>query len=282
MQSEKRLFLAAVLVLIMNFILLAKIGDLSNQVENLNRSNNNLQSSLNEITSNVNQSLSQFTREQSWISPVEVNNEKNTVGNEAGTAVLNWQIKDYPENAEVIFHYRQAEAEEFKNIPAVNKGAGFFEVSLPMEIKVEPFWDIQVVKSKNFGSAASEVAKLPEQTVAYSCYVSMKTGNLIKSSEISYFDVGYLAKVKYEPIQGHVAIKNNKYDISLVERQEYDAVLVKFFAGDQLIATKAMHVPADQKGLRSYALSYDSGSQSISHIVIQVKYRNGNTFEKEI
>ncbi len=282
MQPEKRLFFVAVLILIMNIVLITKIGDLSNQVEDLTRNNNNLQSSLNVITSNVNQSLDQFTKERSWISPVEVNDEKTTVGNEQGLAVLNWQIKDYQENAEVIFHYRQAESEEFKNIPALNKGAGFFEVSLPMEIKVEPFWNIQVVRSEKFGTSTAEMAKQVEQTVGYNYYVSMKTGDIIKSSEISYFDVAYLAKVKYEPIQGHVEIKNNKYSISLVENQDFASVLVKFFDGDHVIATKAMHVPADQNGLRSYALSYDPGSQSISHIVIQVKYMNGNTFEKEI
>lgn len=282
MQSEKRLFLAAVLILIMNFVLFAKIGDLNNQVKSLSQNNNNLQSSLNAVSSNVNQSLDQFTKEQSWISPVEVNDEKTIVGNEQGIAVLNWQIKDYREGAEVIFHYRQAASEEFKDIPAVNKGAGFFEVNLPMEIKVEPFWDIQVVRSEKFGTATSEIAKPAEQTVGYSYYVSMKTGDIIKSSEVSYFDVGYLAKVKYEPIRGHVEIKNNKYSISLVENQDFASVLVKFYDGSNVIATKAMHVPNDQNGLRSYALSYDPGSQSISHIVIQVKYNNGNTFEKEI
>jgi len=282
LQPEKRLFLAAVLILIMNFVLFAKIGDLNNQVSSLSQNNNNLQSSLNAISSDVNQSLDQFTKEQSWISPVEVNNEKTTVGNEQGLAVLNWQIKDYQEGAEVIFHYRQAASEEFKDIPAENKGAGFFEVNLPMEIKVEPFWNIQVVRSEKFGTATSEMQKPTEQTVGYSYYVSMKTGNIIKSSEISYFDVGYLAKIKYEPIQGHVEIKNNKYSISLVENQDFASVLVKFYDDGKVIATKAMHVPADQNGLRSYALTYDPGSKSISHIVIQVKYINGNTFEKEI
>ena len=191
-----------------------------------------------------------FTKEQSWISPVEVNDEKTIVGNEQGIAVLNWQIKDYREGAEVIFHYRQAASEEFKDIPAVNKGAGFFEVNLPMEIKVEPFWDIQVVRSEKFGTATSEIAKPAEQTVGYSYYVSMKTGDIIKSSEVSYFDVGYLAKVKYEPIRGHVEIKNNKYSISLVENQDFASVLVKFYDGSNVIATKAMHVPNDQNGPR--------------------------------
>lgn len=282
MQSEKRLFLAFILILIMNFVLFAKIGDLNNQVKSLSQNNNNLQSSLNTISNNVNQSLDHFVKEQSWISPVEVNDEKTIVENEQGLAVLNWQIKDYQEGAQVIFHYRQTESEEFKDIPAVNKGTGFFEVNLPMEIKVEPFWNIQVIRSEKFGTATSEIEKPIEQSVGYSYYVSMKTGDIIKSSEIYYFDVGYLAKVKYEPIQGHVEIKNNKYSISLVENRDFASVLVKFYDGSNVIATKAMHVPSDQNGLRSYALSYDPGSQSISHIVIQVKYINGNTFEKEI
>lgn len=281
MQSDKRMFLAVVLVLIINMVLFVKIGDLNNQMENLSRNNTNLQSSLNSISDNVNQTLNQFTEEQSWISSVEVNDEKTIVGNEQGMAVLNWQIKDFQEGAEVVFHYRQTASEEFKDIPAVNKGAGFFEVNLPMQIKVEPFWDIHVVKLEKNGTRTSEMSKPAEQAISYGYYVSMKTNGIIKSSEISKFDVSYLAKIKYEPIRGNIKINNNKYSISLVENQDFASVLVKFYDGSNTVAKKAMYVPSDQNGLRSYALTYDPGSQSISHIVIQVKYTNGNTFEKE-
>lgn len=282
MQSDKRLFLVVVLVLILNIALFAKVGDLNNQVENLSRNYNNLQSSLNAISSNVNQSLDQFTKEQSWISPVAVNDEKTIVENEEGLAVLNWQVKDYQEGAEVVFHYRQAASEEFKDIPAVNKGAGFFEVNMPMQIKVEPFWAVQVVKTeKNHGISTSEMAKPDEQAINYEYYVSMKTNDIIKSSDISYFDVGYLAKIKYEPIQGHIEISNNTYSISLVENQDFKSVLVTFYDGSNIVAKRAMHVPSNQNGLRIYLLTYEPGSQSISHFVIQVKYTNGKTFENK-
>jgi hypothetical protein len=263
-----------------NFVVLGKVVNLNNQVENLRQNNNNLQSNLNMIASNVNQSLDQFTKEQSWISPVEVNDEKTTVGDGQGQAVLNWQIKDYQEGAEVVFHYRQTASEDFKDIPAKNKGAGFFEVNMPMEIKVEPFWEVQVIKSEKYGTSATEMQKPDEQYNSYSYYVSMKKGDIIKSSEITSFDVGYLAKVKYEPIRGNIEINDNTYSISIVENQDYASVLAKFYNGSNVVTTKSMHIPGDQNGLRSYILSYDAGKQSISHLVIQVKYRSGKTFEK--
>ena len=51
--------------------------------------------------------------------------------------MLNWQIKDFVEGAEVVFHYRQNENGEFETVPAQNKGDGFFS-EIPFEIWVEP------------------------------------------------------------------------------------------------------------------------------------------------
>ena len=146
MQSNRPLFLTVILVLIINFVLLMRMGDLDNRIQNLSNNYNNLQSSLNSISGNVNNTLNRFTREQTWITPVQINNEKTKVENEQGLAVLNWQIKDFPEGAEVAFHYREGESGEFKVIPAESRGAGFFEVNMPVKVKVEPSINIGIFK----------------------------------------------------------------------------------------------------------------------------------------
>ena len=114
MQSDRRLFFILVIVLIINIVLLGKVGDLNNQVQNLRHNYNNLQSSISSISGNVNSSLDRFTREQSWITPVRVDDGKTRVDGENGLAVLNWQVKDFKEGAEVVFHYRQKRAESSK------------------------------------------------------------------------------------------------------------------------------------------------------------------------
>ena len=103
LQSDRRLFFILVIVLIINISLLWKVGDLINQVQNLRFNYNSLQSSINSISGNVNSSLDRFTREQSWITPVRVDDGKTRVDGENGLAVLNWQVKDFKEGAEVCF-----------------------------------------------------------------------------------------------------------------------------------------------------------------------------------
>jgi hypothetical protein len=197
LQSDRRLLFILVIVLIINIVLLGRVGNLNNQIQNLRHEYNNLQSSISSISSNVNSSLDRFTREQSWITPVRVDDGKTRVEGEKGLAVLNWQIKDFREGAEVVFHYRQNETEDFIAVPAQNKGDGFFEVEIPFEIRVEPFWEVDV-RERTMGGVVSSVheakpARPDYQSVSY--YVSMKTGDVTRSSEIAHVDVAYLAKI---------------------------------------------------------------------------------------
>lgn len=292
MRTNRSLFITVVIVLILNLIMLSKIGDLTNQIRNLSHDYNNIQSRLDSISGNVNNTLAQFTREQNWITPVQVNNEKTEVETEEGEAVLNWQIKDYQEGAEVIFHYRESESDEFKAIPAVHKGNGFFEANMPLKVKVEPFWEINVTKIIDSGknsraTVTNEVAATPyghSQAIGY--YVSMKMKDIIKSSEISYFDLAYLTNIKYEPIRGHIDISNNKYHFSLYEHypanNNYESLKAIFYDGSNVIAEKDVEVRQNDNNTKVYYLLYDAGSHNISHIVLQVKYTNGSTYEKEI
>lgn len=276
----------------MNIILLSKIGNLNNRIQNLSQNYNNLQSSLNSVTSNINQSLDRFTREQSWITSVQINNEKSKVDDDQGLVVFNWQIKDYQEGSEVIFHYRESDSEEFKTIMAESVNAGLFEVSLPMEIKAEPYWELntswtgergveQVIKNEQ---VIREIKQSAHQTLR--CYVSVENNGTIKSSEVSYQNFEYLTYMKYEPIRGHVNINDNHYNISIFEENNgnngYESLIVEFYNGNNLVTREPLEVQEDQNSMRHYDLSYNSGSENISHVILEVKYKNGDTFRKEL
>jgi hypothetical protein len=278
-------------VLFINLLLLNKIDNLNDRIQNLSNDYRNLQVQVNSISGNVQNTLNQFTREQSWITPIQVNEQKTKFENEQGTAVLNWQIKDWREGSQVFFHYRLTAGEEFQEVPAESKGAGLFEVSLPLTINIEPYWSLSVSKTVGLTTAKSESAVRVESAAmraetdqALSYYVSLKTPDGLKSSEISSMDVGYLARAKYEPIEGHVRIKDNQYDISIFkvgsgrEDNKYASIRVKFYNGDNIIAEKLL----EEQQNPQYFARYEAGTQKISRLVVEVQYIGGKTSRKEI
>jgi len=227
---------------------------------------------------------------------VQINNEKSLSENNQGLAVMNWQVKDFVEGSEVIFHYRMSESEEFKAVPAVKQDTGLFEVQIPINIKEEPLWEIQNIrvgeKGKNQNEAyqvATEIKQISQENQTVSCYISMKTKDTIKSSEIVNHNIGYLAYYKYEPIRGDLQVNSNQYNLSLFEDQSgnnsFESVMASFYSGTNLLAEKQLNVENPQNGMQGIKhrfLHYDSGKESISNIVLQVKYQNGKSFSKEI
>lgn len=292
MQSNKPLLVIAVLVLIMNYVLMTKINDLDNQINVLSQNYHNLQANLNSVSGNMQNTLNHFTREQSWITPVLVDNEKSRMENEQLTAVLNWQIKDYQEGAEVLFHYRKSDSGDFIMLPPEKKGVGFFEISLPIKEKAEPAWELSVSEKEDSGTknhiprpAIEEKVDSMNQAIEF--YISMKINDITKSSDISYLDLAYLTGTKYDPIQGHVDIKQNKCSISLYDNysgsHNYESVTARFYDDGNLIEEK--DVPVMQQtdnDMKIYSLIYDEGSKNISYVELVVKYTNGNTFKKVV
>jgi len=289
LSKTKLLSITLAVIIIMNVVLISKIGDLNNRVQNLSHNYNNLGSSINSVTSNVNQSLDRFIREQSWITPVQINHEKSKVDTEQVLAVFNWQIKDYLEESEVVFHYRLSDTEEFTTVVAESINTGFFEVSLPLEIKAEPSWEVNISRTEKGVSEQSieQIAReIKQADKPIRCYVSMKTKDSIKSSEVSYINYEYLAHIKYEPVRGHVHIDGNQYNISLfddsITTNNMESITAEFYNGNNLITHKQLERQDDQNGIKSYHLSYSSDSEDVSHIVLEVEYSNGDTFQKEI
>lgn len=289
MTKSKLLAVIVVIILATNIVLIFRIGDLQNQIQNLSHNYNNLQSSINSVTSNVNQTLDRFTREQSWITPIQTNNEKTRVEDEQGLLVLNWQIKDFQEGSEVNFHYRKSDTGEFSSISAESVNTGLFVVSLPVEIKSEPTWYINVSWSGESGVSQ----KVSRKTVdgvsrqhSLTYYVSMKTDGFIKSSEVSYLNYEYLANMKYQPIRGNVHIDDNNINITLHEEKMYknafESLTAEFYNNQGLIDEKVIEAQEDPNGMRHYHLWYDSGSEDISCIILEVKYENGDSFRKEV
>jgi len=143
-----------------------------------------------------------------------------------------------------------------------------------------------VRKTGDRGITISELTiaePLIQQTLSY--YVSMKVKDNIKCSEISSFDLGYLANVKYDPITGHININDNNYDIILHEHyyssNSIKSVSAKFYNGNNVISEKVLKIEDRKDGRRDFSLSYNPSPENVSHLQLQVKYQNGKTFTKE-
>ncbi len=202
---------------------------------------------------------------------------------------MNWQIKDYLEGAEVFFHYRQSQGEDFLAVPGERKGGGFFEVQVPIKIKVEPYWDISVSETRGLERATSEHAQLEvkDQVIeGIECYVSMKNHDRLQSSAVSYHDLVYLTKTKYEPIQGHLDIEKNQYHFTLFQHfsgnQNLVSVKAKIYSGNNLVEEKALELLEGGNQNPQFVLSYDASGKNISRILLQASYQDGITFEKQV
>lgn len=292
MQTNKPLFILIVLLLVINIVLFVRVGNLGNQIQSLRYNYDNIQSSVRSISGDINNTLQQFTREQSWITPVRVDHNRVQVDGDVGIALLNWQIKDFKEGADVVFHYRQGDSKEFVALPAKDKGDGFFETEMPFRVDVKPLWEISVSQTHSAGRTSSEtvsMAAMAEKTDAdyrsVDYYVSMKSGDTIQSSEMANYDVAYLANMKYDTIVGHAHIHDKQYHVSLFDSygdNKYASVTVSFYDGKRFIGEKMMEISETHDVGATYELNYDGASQDISRLIIQVKYADGRIFEKEI
>lgn len=294
---KRSLYLALGAIIVMNAVLLIRIGDLNNRMESLSHSYNNLQSRISSVTFDVNQSLNQFIREQSWISAVQIDYDRTLANLEHSKAVVSWQLKDFQEGAEVTFHYRQQSNAEYQTIRAEAGSTGLFEVQVPLEVKPGPVWDVQ-----SFGPASGEAPqraveiKAPPAHQSIQCYISVKTGNNIKSSEMSFLDLSDVASWRYEPVRGHIENNKNHYSITLFAdgsgQYGFESITATFYNGEQIVAEKPVAVRQDE--IRQYPdraqppvprdhhLSYDAGTQTITRVVLSVKYENGEQFSYDI
>ena len=88
MRTNRVLTLAIVLSLVLNFVLLSRMGELKNQIQSLSNNYNTIQSNIHSISRNVNNTLTEFTKEQSWITRAQLNTEKTSVEQDKGLAVF--------------------------------------------------------------------------------------------------------------------------------------------------------------------------------------------------
>jgi hypothetical protein len=283
-----------VISLILNFTLISKINDLQYQVNNLSATQFDIRHSVENQVSEIQNVLNDFTKEQSWISSIDMEvNTKNVVDGQAN-ATFKWQVKEFESGSEVVFNYAYGNSEDFKTVQAEELQNGLFQADVPITVDLEPVWEIGVAMSDS-DKQQEEVSKkemeekMAEHTLKY--FVSVSTDDKVQSSQVYTEHLGYFGTSLYGVIlldlisnkdQFNIHLMNDIVDESSVFIEE--AYLLKYQGETLLGEAKLMlddeNYPHDVR-IRNFHLDQIEKQENM-RLVVKVVYSNGKTFEKQV
>ncbi|MFT4413923.1 hypothetical protein ACLM5H_08695 [Fredinandcohnia humi] len=285
---------ALIVSLVTNFYLLSKMKDIENSVYNISNLQMDLTNNMSHQTANINNILDEYKREQSWISTVQMNVEKQDI--EKGTANLRfeWQVKELQKGSEVIFHYKMEESQKYTSIPAEEKGNGLFEVHVPVKVQLEPEWFVHttIVSSRNSEPVMEEHGeeKMADDLVWY--YVTVSHDELVKSSEATTAHLENMGTMYYGILETNIHLNNEEFTISIMEHGNVSDVFIKEayllkYKNEKVVAEEKLrsgNLHGDPEGqVRDHFISFiKSSKEDFSMLELKVTYSNGTSFEKEI
>ncbi len=278
----------------MNFNLLAKLDSFENQLNNLSHNQHNIISNVNSQGSHIQNIMNEFLAEQSWISRINMEFDQKDAENGVGAAIFEWQVKELKSNSEVTFNYVYGPGEDFISLPAKEIQQGFFQVKIPIEVEVEPLWEVGVITTT--GSSMEEESKQKyeermeerDQQHRLKYFVSVKHDDMVKSSEIHTEHLGHFGTSKYGVIRSDIYIHQDNINLTLynefmMEPSDHvvKAYLVKYKA-DKLIEEEEMEsLGPEEEWPRHFHVNQIDKYENM-RLVIKVEYSNGEIFEKEV
>jgi len=277
---------------IMNMVLLGKVSDLKSQVTNLQHQTSQINSTIvsipSQVNSQVNNLLNQIERIESWITSVQIKPEN--ISEKGMIMKANWQIKDYKPDSEVSFHYKIAE-DKFIKVPATMEENGYFEVAFPIDIELKPIWEIELSEPFN-GSAERKVEETYRNKEKYNelqYYVSVNNKESIKSSEMNYYNLKGVSNHMYGTLVVHLDTRDTKIDnisvatVSIPQNNTLERVIGKTYKNNKLIASKEFDATKHPEvNLSTFHKPYIDEEQDFNRIVLEARYSDGASFEREV
>ncbi len=294
-------FIAAALVisLIMNFNLLAKLTNLEKQLNNVYHHINDINSTVYSQTDRIENVINEMKEEQSWISRITMDfNPSKAVGSKA-VATFDWQVRELQGDSEVLFHYAVGEGDDYRAIPADELQPGVFQVQVPVELKLEPMWEVGVfttTSSSNIEEEAKEAIeeKMIKQDRDYRMkyFVSVTYGNSLKNGEIHHENLGHFGTRYYGILRADIHLFDETLNVSLfndfMDRPSSyaeKAYLVKYegetFIGEEEIIPEKQNQSEGEIWPRYFHLAEVEKKDSM-RFKIKVIFANGETFEREV
>ncbi len=287
--------------LLINISLMLSMSEMKNRVDQISNNQMQLMNNISSQTNTVSMMLDDFKREQSWITPIRMDMKGGDPA--GGSAVVNfeWQIKELPQNADVVFHYKIGEEQEYRSVPATAAQEGLFQVSLPIDVEIEPEWLFYTTISNGGNMAAEEARSINEEMrkadternqISY--YVTSTSGEMVKSSEVEAAHLGEIGTRYYGALDVNVHLERNSYNVSVAvvkndSKAELEkATLLKFkdetAAGkEELVSDKEKESAGQPAGTPTvFHRKSPGGKIDFMRLVLEVEYSNGETFRKEI
>ncbi|TCT16221.1 hypothetical protein EDC18_102238 [Natranaerovirga pectinivora] len=296
------------LSLLLNYILITRIKDINNTLNHISNNNQHIMNTVNSQMGYVSNAINRMQEEQSWLSRVDVRTELSDTHKNQGSVNFEWQVKELQSNSEVHLNYRIAEGEEYTSVKAEPSGNGFFRVELPIDMDVEPIWNIGI--SRNVGVSRNGISnnvevvvdeKYPKQNrMSFSYYISVSHDETIKNSDINIFNIEEIGAQYYGYLDVYGYINenindNNNYNLTVMNGNMYntsvflkDAFLKKYNDGRLIDEEKFVNqemryydgTPAREDSLTKTISSEDN--VDYNRLVLKVVYSDGSVFEREI
>lgn len=292
--------------LFVNLNLLSRLDNLVNRVNSISSNQSQVLNSVNSQTNNVRNIINDMKREQSWISFNSTTTKTTDI--DQGKAEVNfaWQVKELKDNSKVVFNYKHGDETEYTAINAVEQGNGLFAATVPVEVSLEPEWQIQIIDRSKGSNAINEVAirekKIEENIrsnqLSINYFVTVIHNDTMKSSDINVTRIENLGVRHYGYLETYTDISkdSNHYSVSVSGVSSYnenskvlkEVYLKKYKNGQLLAEEKLVRSDSSEPGIpvRENAITYhtEPSDEQIDYnsLVMKAVYNDGATFEKEI
>jgi hypothetical protein len=264
----------------MNFILSSKIENLENQLIQLSTNQQQILRSVNDQEIHIQNVMSDIQKQQSWISDIQMEMIQTNAKNGEVIAQFNWQIKEQVIHSKVMFHHALGNKNTFTTIEAKNLGNGLYQAEVPLNLPLEPQWEIFSIvhdqeESKDELKEKRE-KEFEKQTLNY--FVSVTNGENVKSSEVSNGYLGDYGVEKYGAISVNIEITNKSSTVLVTTYQTglLEKVVLQTYREDQLLEEHPL-----KPEFEHYILDQITLNDEDRHI-LKITYKNGASFEKEI
>ncbi|SHG82779.1 hypothetical protein [Ornithinibacillus halophilus] len=283
---------ALVISLIMNVTLISKVDELQFRMDQLSTTQHDIMNNVHTQTGQIESALAEFKEEQSWISPIQFNFNKENEEDGTTEAKFEWQIKELEEDSEVVFHYAFGDEEEFTDIPVEAIEQGLYQVTVPLKLDVEPQWDIFIRNETNHSEMMKpDIDEKEREKSKLRYYVTVSSDDMVKSNDIRWEYMDYFGASKYGIIQTDVDLMDDIYHVNVtyhgVDQSSIvvDEVYLLKYQGNNLIGEEEITIEngnhSIENEIRFFHL-YEQEMYEDMRLVIKTVYSNGDSFEKEV
>ncbi len=284
MQRTNLLIIMLGISLIFNYFIFEKVENLQNDINYLQSNWDSLDSSVDRVNNRITHAMTEFEKEQRWISPVIQEVESRKIK-------LSWQVKDYIEDTPVYFYYRLPNENTFTEVLAKPSGGGGFMVGIPFKMEPEPQWYVSISYEDNRSMSVQHESKESNQEYNINYYISVKEGDRIRSSEETSIrlNVNKLNTYSFLDVNVGIQSQNKQYDVSLIEftgeepKVKIKKAILEVYQKNEIIAKKELEKQSNSNdNYSNFNVSWFPNEQSFDKVLIKVEYDNGKAFERDI